>query len=106
MKLSAKCLGNGPADAGLAHTGWSNKTQDWTSKTVLDLTYGQVLHDTLLQLVQAIVVDVKVLPTVSTHNEYIHTTLFTASFMVYLDYVVALRRLQQFEHIADITSKQ
>jgi len=66
VELSAERLGNGPSDAGFAHTGRSNKTQDWTSKTVLDLAYSQVLHNSLLQLVQAIMVDIKVLPTVNT----------------------------------------
>jgi len=51
VKLSAQSLSNGSSNAGLANTWRANKTKDWSSETVFDLTHSQVLDDSLLQLV-------------------------------------------------------
>jgi len=68
VKLSAERLGNGSTNTGLADTRRTNKAQYRTSECLLDLPNCQVLNDSLLQLVQTIVVYFKVLPVVTQHK--------------------------------------
>lgn len=48
VKLSAKSLGNGSTDTGLADTRRTNKAQNGTSESVLDLSNSQILDNSLL----------------------------------------------------------
>ena len=83
MELSAECVGDGPADAGLANTRRTDEAQDRSSQTVLDLPHCQVLHNSLLQLLHAVVVHIQLLPSVTiTPYVTVHTHVRLSSGVV------------------------
>ena len=62
IKLSTERQCDRPADTGLPYPWWTDETQDRPLETFLELAHGQVFDDTFLQLVEAVMVGIQVLP--------------------------------------------
>ena len=55
-------MSNGTSNAGFAYAWGPNKAQYWSLKTVLELSYSKVFHNSFLQFVQSKMINIQVMP--------------------------------------------